>query len=506
MHSCGFLFSKSKLVRVYTCRNQAEPRLLLQVVLVFAVVFGSKSVVFGSLDDGRTSINRPDPLRHLHYYHGSYDLANKHYWASTAFTGIHGFVIAGIWMLFGLAFGIFVIVKQRSGSFLSTGYSDRYYYVVSCLLLVFTVLAITASGFAYAGNHQSLKRTRNLKNSIVEAGEDARETIQRVVNTLTGIQYLLLPYVPDKSFQLNVTTHKLGNESQTIASFVQQSGHSIDKAITTSYVVHLVVVTLNLVLVVAALGVIWHVCLIFSYFDYSSIILLCWILTTLSWLLTGVDFFIFTFAADTCSAFEDFVQNPQNNSLSSVLPCVDSSYSTQLLAEIGFTISGVIKQINSKVGDAIWSLGSDDKEVLKFWKICDPFTQAPNYSYAPQLCAEGAIKIGDLPNVLESFTCYNQDSAESCKNEGKFVSESNYYKASAYSGSIQKILDIYPDLRSLAECTVVKFTFSDVMPRQCKFFRVAVKRLWLSMLCLSIFMVVLVLIWVAKHVKKGEDG
>ncbi|KAK1587909.1 hypothetical protein Q3G72_018151 [Acer saccharum] len=407
------------------------------VILVFAVVFGSKTVVFGSPDDGRTSINRPDPLRHLHYYHGSYDLANKHYWASTAFTGIYGFVIAGIWMLFGLAFGIFVIVKQRSGSFPSTGYSDRYYFV-SCLLLVFTILAITASGFVYAGNHQSLKRTRNLKNSIVETGEDARETIQRVAKTLTGIQYLLLPYEPDKSFQLNVTTHKLGIESRTIASFVQQSGHSIDKAITTS------------------------------------------------------------FAADTCSAFEDFVQNPQNNSLSLLLPCVDSSYSTKLLADIGFTISGVIKQINSKIGDAIWSLGSYDKEVLKFGKICDPFTQAPNYSYAPQLCAKGAIKIGDLPNVLESFTCYNQDSAETCKNEGKFVSESNYYKAWAYSGSIQKILDIYPDLRNLAECTVVKFTFSDVMPRQCKLFRVAVKRLWSSMLSLSIFMAVLVLIWVAK--------
>ncbi|KAK2656814.1 hypothetical protein Ddye_009866 [Dipteronia dyeriana] len=397
-------------------------------------------------------------------------------------------------MLIGLAFGIFVIVKQRSGSFPPTGYSDRYYNVVSCLLLVFTILAITASGFAYAGNHQSLKRTIELKNSIVETGEDASETIQRVVKTLTGIQYLLHPYEPYKSFQLNVTTHKLGNESRTITSFVQQSGHSIDKAITTSYVVHLVVVTLNLVLVVAALVLLllhWHP-------GFIIIILLCWILTTLSWLLTGVDFFIFTFAADTCSAFEDFVQNPQNNSLSSVLPCVDSSYSTQLLADIGFTISGAITQINSKIGDAIWSLGSDDKEVLKFGMICDPFTQAPNYSYAPQLCAEGAIKIGDLPNVLESFTCYNQDSAESCKNEGKFVSEYNYYKAWAYSGSIQKILDIYPDLRSLAECTVVKFTFSDVMPRQCKLFRVAVKRLWSSMLSLSIFMVVLVVIWVAK--------
>lgn len=44
------------------------------------------------------------------------------------------------------------------------------------------------------------------------------------------------------------------------------------------------------------------------------------------------------FAKDTCSTLEDFEHNPQNNSLISLLPCVDPSYSDKVLVEIGYTV------------------------------------------------------------------------------------------------------------------------------------------------------------------------
>lgn len=69
---------------------------------------------------------------------------------------------------------------------------------------------------------------------------------------------------------------------------------------------------------------------------------------------------------------------------------------------------------------------------------------------------------------------------------------------SAYSRCVQNLLDIYPDLKSLTECSFVKDTFSDVVSHQCRPFRVSIRLLWSSMLSLSIVMVVLVLIWVAK--------
>lgn len=64
--------------------------------------------------------------------------------------------------------------------------------------------------------------------------------------------------------------------------------------------------------------------------------------------------------------------------------------------------------------------------------------------------------------------------------------------AKDYSEAIQDLLNVYPDLKSLAECKLVQ-RFSDAVLHQCKPLKVAIRFLWLSMLCLSILMVALVL-------------
>lgn len=69
---------------------------------------------------------------------------------------------------------------------------------------------------------------------------------------------------------------------------------------------------------------------------------------------------------------------------------------------------------------------------------------------------------------------------------------------SAYSRSVQYVIDVHSDLQSLTECSFVKNGLSEVVSHQCRPFKVSVRFLWSSMLALSIVMVLLVLIWVAK--------
>lgn len=69
--------------------------------------------------------------------------------------------------------------------------------------------------------------------------------------------------------------------------------------------------------------------------------------------------------------------------------------------------------------------------------------------------------------------------------------------AKDYSEAIQDLLNVYPDLKSLAECKLVRH-FSDAILPQCKPAKAAIRFLWLSILCLSIFMVALVLTWLLK--------
>lgn len=95
--------------------------------------------------------------------------------------------------------------------------------------------------------------------------------------------------------------------------------------------------------------------------------------------------------------------------------------------------------------------------------------------------------------IISKFTCYKRNSTEACLENGKFLTEDASNKALAYSYTIESILDVYPDLQKLTECSMVKNTFSEISLRQCKPFRRSLLWQWASMLSLSISMVFLVL-------------
>ncbi|TYJ10800.1 hypothetical protein E1A91_A11G233100v1 [Gossypium mustelinum] len=428
-------------------------------LLVFSSIFSPK-LVFGSVPVHERIIKRPDPLRHLKHYNDVFNVTNKHYWASTAFTGIHGYAMAGVWTLCGVYLGIFMIFKNsitsnESSSSWLTVHSDRYFLLLFILFLLLTLFAIIAASFVIAANQISQHRTKKLKNTLVKAGHEVTISIRRLITAMTRMQYLLLPYDQKTSSRLNVTTHRLGRESRMIRNFVRNHEHSLDVAIQVPYIAHLGIASVNLLLLVAALVLFlqhWHPGLIF-------IIVFCWILTALCWVLTGFDFFLHIFAEDTCSTFEDFVQEPYNNSLSSLLPCMSSRKSEKILTEIGSTIHDFIGKLNSKITEVCTTMGLSEEnfEMLGFKMICDPFSGAPDFNYEPGDCAKDAIPIGKIPD-------------------------------------------------SLTECTMVKNTFSEISLNQCKPFRSSLLWQWASMLSLSISMVFLVFTLILKaYQQRGRN-
>ncbi|XVF61359.1 hypothetical protein PTKIN_Ptkin08bG0123500 [Pterospermum kingtungense] len=484
-------------------------------LLVLSSLFSPKLVVFGSPVDydhvHERTFKRPDPLRHLKDYDGGYNVTNKHYWASAAFTGVHGYAIAGVWTFCGICLGIFLLFKNissrdssSSASSSFTDHLDHYSLLLFILFLVLTLLAIVATSLVIAANQSSLQRTKKLRNTVLKAGEDVRVSIRKLITAMTRIQFLLLPYDQKTSHKLNVTTHRLGKESRTIRNFVSSHEHSIDVAIQASYLAHLVIAIVNLLLLIAALALLllhWHPGLII-------IILFCWILTAVCWVLTGFDFFLHTFVKDTCSAIEDYVQDPQDNVLSPILPCINSTISDKILAGIGSTIHYFIGELKSKISEAYarFGLNEENDSLFGFGRICNPFSGAPNYSYVPEVCPKDAIPIGKIPDMLSRFTCYKDNSTKTCTSYGKFLPVDTYNKASAYSYSVQAMLNAFPDLQNLAECTMVKDTFSEVFLHQCRPFRKSLLWQWASMLSLSIFMMFLELTWIVKaYQEKGRS-
>ncbi|KAK7367628.1 hypothetical protein VNO80_09643 [Phaseolus coccineus] len=463
--------------------------------LFLLLVFQQTWLASGSPVREKT-FHRPDPLQHFKYYNGDFDVRNKHYVASAAFTGVHGYAFACVWLLCGMVFAIFLIVKCLCGGSASLTCLDHYYLHIFFLLLFFTSLAIIASSFVLTTSQKTLRRTEKLKESVVGIGEDALRTLGRVIKTTNQMQLLLLPYNPQICASLNSTTQDLRTNSRVIRRSIDRSEQSFDQATHTSYVAHFVVLTVNLVTLVAGI-----VLMLLYWRPGFIIIIFCfWILASLCWFLTGFDFFLHTFAEDACSAFEDFEKNPQNSSLGSMLPCMNESFSGKLIAQIGYTIHRFVVELNSNMSVIYRLLGvsEENEEVMGVIKICDPFPESSNLNYVSQSCPQNAIRIGDLSKILAKFTCHEVGTGEECKKEGRFLPETSYNMAHAYSRSIQDLLDIYPDLQKLSKCTVVKNKVADIVSNQCKPIRVSTKLLWSSMLSLSIIMVVLVLTCLAK--------
>ncbi|KAK8521625.1 hypothetical protein V6N12_031519 [Hibiscus sabdariffa] len=465
----------------------------------------SPKLVFGSPPPVHERIiKRPDPLRHLKDYKGFFNVTNKHYWASTAFTGIHGYAMAGVWTLCGVCLGIFMIFKNLISSNESSSSSSWFTvhlerilaqsYLFCCSkpsygncsdeIVTFACDSTqrVAASFVIAANQISLQRTKKLENTLVLAGHDVTISIRKLITAMTRMQYLLLPYDQKTAQELNVTAHRLGKESRMINNFITSHKHSLNVAIHIPYIAHLGVCILNMLLLVSALVV-------------------CWVLT-------GFDFFLHIFAEDTCSTFEDYVQEPDNNSLRSILPCMNSTKSEKILTGIGSTIHNFIFKLNLKITEVCNKMGMDEQslEMLGFRTICDPFTGPPSYNYEPEACAKDAMPISKIPDFISEFTCYDENSTQTCLEYGKFIPKDTSNKALAYSYTIESLLNVFPDLQNLTECVMVKSTLSEISLNQCRPFMKSLLWQWASMLSLSVSMMFLELTLILKtYQEKGRN-
>lgn len=113
------------------------------------------------------------PLSHVQLHSGrGYNITDKNYWdvsliffpcpclrclydvvffltlwlsnlQGRVFSGIHGYVIAGIWLLIGLGFGSYMIIKNsRPSSASVVDYPDSSYILFFSLILLFSILAM----------------------------------------------------------------------------------------------------------------------------------------------------------------------------------------------------------------------------------------------------------------------------------------------------------------------------------------------------------------------------
>ncbi|KAK9141198.1 hypothetical protein Scep_010879 [Stephania cephalantha] len=439
---------------------------------------------------------RVDPLNKLKKYRGGYDITNKHYWSSVVYTGIYGYAIGALWLLFGVLCGGFILFSllfrddaDERKLKKKVPCSRQCYFWPVFLGTSFTILAIIACGVVLGGSSRFHSRAKTVVNIIIETADGASDTMFNVTGSMRNIQENLSMSNnggDEVTNFLNRTSQRLDREATKIRREARKNRRLIDKGLRIIYAVSTVAFSLTL----AALIALSISGFLKSRRTLCSFIVFCWILAVLCWIFFGLYFFLDKFAGDTCTALRDFQNDPKNNSLSSIVPCNELQSAKSLLFDTRAGIYGVINEVNANISSARSS------PVLNLVRICNPLSGPPEYNYRPDNCPPNTIKIGDIPKLLKMFTC-NSSEGGSCR-QGEFITAEVYRIVEAYTSSLQDLLDALPNMESLVDCRIVKDAFTRLISTQCKPLKRYARIVWISAVTLSTLMVVLILVYTFK--------
>lgn len=479
-----------------------DPRLVAaQPVLPDAPESGTQLLEISNATQSDETV-RVDPLDSFNKYREGYDITNKHYWSSTVFTGIYGYAIAIVWLFTGILLGVILIAKnyccksRRKEILKKRSPCHKQCYLWPILLaILFTILAIIATGLVLGGNQKFRSRAKTVVDIIIDTADDASETIYNTTGAMKDIRDNLdssnVSSASQASSFLTSTSETLDNQADDIARQARKNRRLIEKGLKIVHIITTVIISLNLVALLA-LSVCGTLRLKRA---LNWLIVLCWILTALCWFFFGVYFFIGEFSSDTCTALENFQINPYNNSLSEILPCDELLEAKPVLTDVSEGIYNIVNQVNQNISAVPV-------------KVCNPFSGPPGFEYQADNCPTNTIRIGDIPKILEPLACSGSNNG-TCNN-GEFIPIDDFRTMESYTSSLQNLLNVYPGMESLVECQTVKDAFSEILTKHCKPLKKYVRMVWGSMLFLSLSMVFLVLNWtvIARHdqEKHSLDG
>ncbi|VFQ72485.1 unnamed protein product [Cuscuta campestris] len=423
---------------------------------------------------------RVDPLDRLNKYRGGYDIRNLHYWSSTVFTGIYGYAIGVAWLLCGFFYGIFLLVRifcsKRRCTRKTISCQKQCYLWLFTSAIFFTILAVIASGVVLGGNARFHSRTDKVVDIIIDTADGASDTIYNTTKAMKEMSVTIGGGGAESTRFLTSTSTTLDARAADIQRQARKHRKDIEKGLRIVYIVSTVIVSLNLVALIA-LSV--SGLLRFKRTLYSLIVL-CWILTVLCWFLFGIYFFINKFAGDTCRAFESFQQDPYNSSLSLILPCDELVSAKSVMGVVSGGIYRIVSQVNKRIS----------KSYGNFAQICQPFSRPPEYAYQADNCPPKTIPIGDIPQLLHTVACTDPGCIG-----GILISTRDFNTIKAYTSSIQNILNVYPGMERLVECKTVNDAFSKILENDCSPLKRDAHLVWAASAFLSVVMVALVLIW-----------
>lgn len=199
---------------------------------------------------------RPDILRKFRIYQSGWDISNKHYWASVAFTGVAGFIITLVWLI---SFGLTLLVHHCFGwriCFKGKG-SPHSEKIRLGLLVLFSCASMVGCILLSVGQLQLHSEVLHTLKYVVNQSDYTAQMLRNVSDYLSLAKSVNVPQfkLPQSAMQEMDELHmRLSSGADTLTEKTNQNSVKVRRVFNTVRSALITVASVMLVLVLLGLG------------------------------------------------------------------------------------------------------------------------------------------------------------------------------------------------------------------------------------------------------------
>lgn len=444
---------------------------------------------------------RRDPLDNFKRYTGGWNISNTHYWASVAFTAVPFFVVAAVWfVIFGLTLvcTCLYFCCCRSAPY---GYSRVCYALSLIFLALFTISAIIGCIVLYTGQGKFHTSTTTTLRYVVSQANLTVDNLNNISHYLDeakniGIGQVTLPEnIQNKIIDVQ---KKIDSASTTLSVKTQDNSKNIRTALDS--------VRLALVILAAVMLLLAFVGFLLSIFGVQglvyTLVILGWLLVTLTYVLCGIFLLLHNVVADTCVAMDQWVQNPTaHTALDDILPCVDNQTAQETLQRSKEVTSQLVSMVDVVIGN-IANANQPPNTPPPFYYnqsgpampvLCNPF----NSDLSNRTCAASEVDFDNATEVWKNYICQSKmvQRNEICATTGR-LTPTLYSQMTSAVNVAYGLYHYAPFLVELQDCTFVRSTFNDISTGYCPGLRKYTEWIYIGLLLVSAAVMCSLIFWV----------
>ncbi|KAB2027804.1 hypothetical protein ES319_D05G058000v1 [Gossypium barbadense] len=440
---------------------------------------------------------RKDPLNGFKRYTGGWDIRERHYWASVAYTAVPLFAIAAIWFVgFGLCLllvCIFYFCYKRQ----PYGYYQIAYATSLVFLALFTIAAILGCIVLYVGQDRFHSSTTKTLQYVVNQADMTVRKLKDVSDSLAtakqvGVDKVFLP--SNVQTDIDEIGTKINSSASTLADKTVDNSDDIRDLLDSVRVALIVIAAIMLVL--TFLG------LLFSIFGMQLLVyilvILGWLLVTGTFILCGTFLVLHNVAADTCVAMHDWMQNPTaHTALDDILPCVDNATTQETLLKSREVTSQLVEVINTVITNVSNINFSPNFPTMYFNQsgplvpvLCNPFSA----DLTERTCTAGELNADNATEVWRNYVCQVSPTGI-CTTTGR-ITPALYDQMTAAVNVGSALYNYAPFLVQLQDCTFVRETFTGVYVEHCPGLRRYSRWVYIGLVMVSTSVMLSLIFWV----------